>query len=462
MNTVDRAASARTPLSPAGKVKKKILAGSAWVFLGKFLGTFLGVAVNAVLARVLSKQELGGYFLAFSIVMIGSTVSQLGLNKTVVRLVAAGLATGQPGRARDAIRISFTLSTICSLLLGSVLALGPGQQLAESLFDSDKLAKAMPFVAGWLVCMTLQTMVGETFRGFKRFWAATLMGGLLVDLFSLAVFGLLWLQGTHPSLSNVIMIVLGMTALSALCGGVAILAKYPRLKGRGTADRREVLAISLPLLVVSLSSFFVGTGVDLWVISSVEPTSQAALYGAASRLVFFVATPFIIVSQVVPPIIAQLYEQGRKHDLENALRSVATLAAGPAGIVMLLFVAFGGTVMAVVFGNGYRQAGTVLAILSVARLYAVYTGSCGVALTMTGHQRVMMWITMLTAGISLAAELILVHPWGIVGVAIATCGAQIMQNTMQLIATRREIGIWTHAELSLKPFAELFRMRGRS
>src|SRR5262249_52116174 len=99
---------------------------------------------------------------------------------------------------------------------------------------------------------------------------------------------------------------LGLTAAAGLVGGALLMGRLSGMRGRGHHDPREVLGISLPLLVVSLSSFFVGTGVDLWVIASFEPTDQVALYGAAAKLMFLVATPFIIISQVVPPITAQL------------------------------------------------------------------------------------------------------------------------------------------------------------
>lgn len=443
--------------TPAARIKQKILKGSAWVLIGKLLSTVLGVVVNGFLARMMGRDAMGGYFVAFSIVMIGSTVSELGLNKTVVRLVAAGRARAKPGAVRDAVRLTFLIGMLCALLLGTALALGPGQRLALDLFNSPIVADAMPFVAGWMVAMVLQTLVAETFRGFKSFLAATLFGGLIVDLFSVCVFGLMWLNGSHPELSQVVLIMLGLTAAAGLVGGALLMGRLSGMRGRGHHDPREVLGISLPLLVVSLSSFFVGTGVDLWVIASFEPTDQVALYGAAAKLMFLVATPFIIISQVVPPIIAQLYEQRRLKELESALRSTATLAGLPAAAVLIFMMVFGSWLLELVYGKAfYAEASTVLVILGFARLFAVATGSCGVALTMTGHQKLMMWITMFSAAFSFGLELLLVRPFGIVGVATATLIAQVGQNSLQLYFTHREIGIWTQMEFSLRPVTELF------
>jgi len=105
----------------------------------------------------------------------------------------------------------------------------------------------------------------------------------------------------------------------------------------------------------------------------------------------------------------------------------------------------------------YRGAATVLAVLGIARLIDVSTGLCGVALSMTGHQRALMWVTIFSATISLTLELALVQPFGIVGVAVATCIAQAIQNGIQLVMARRRLGIWTQAEFSLRPFIDLVR-----
>jgi O-antigen/teichoic acid export membrane protein len=111
--------------------------------------------------------------------------------------------------------------------------------------------------------------------------------------------------------------------------------------------------------------------------------------------------------------------------------------------------------MTLVYGAGYAAGAEVLAILSVARLFAVATGSSGVAMTMTGHQKTMMYITLSTGVLSLGLELAMVKPFGIVGVAVATCIAQILQNLLQLFYTKKRLGIWTHVEFSFRPVLEL-------
>jgi O-antigen/teichoic acid export membrane protein len=133
------------------------------------------------------------------------------------------------------------------------------------------------------------------------------------------------------------------------------------------------------------------------------------------------------------------------------------VAVVPSALVFLLFVLAGGAIMGIVYGDYFTSGATVLAILSFARVYAVYTGSCGAALMMTGHQRTMMTLTVMTGFISLGAEVFAAPKWGMTGVATATACAQILQNTLQLAFTKIRLGIWTHARFTLGPVRAMLR-----
>ena len=76
---------------------------------------------------------------------------------------------------------------------------------------------------------------------------------------------------------------------------------------------------------------------------------------------------------------------------------------------------------------------------------------------MTGHQRTMFAITLVSGVSALTGEILLAPGYGITGVAIATSCAQIGQNLLQLGFARLQVGIWTHARFSLRPLVELIR-----
>ncbi|MEA1866831.1 MAG: oligosaccharide flippase family protein [Thermodesulfobacteriota bacterium] len=100
------------PISP---LNRRLLYGGAWAFAGKIITVISSLAVNFLLARLLTPEEMGAYFLTFSLVSVAAMIAQLGLSQTVVRLVAESIGTGQPGRAAADIRIVFRFGAIGSL-----------------------------------------------------------------------------------------------------------------------------------------------------------------------------------------------------------------------------------------------------------------------------------------------------------------------------------------------------------
>jgi O-antigen/teichoic acid export membrane protein len=449
------------PVSPATAIRDRLIRGSAWVLAGKVLASVLQLVVVAVLFKLLKKQ-LGVYFLSFQLAQFGATLSLLGLERAIVRLVAAARGTDQPQRARKAVRVAFTCGALGSLSVAAVLVIGFGNFLANHVYHNLALAHVLVFTAAWLIALAMQTLLAETFRGFQRFLAATIVDGLVAYAFSAVVFMTLWLLDKKPTIGEAILLSVGFTSLTALVAGWAMRRQVRSLHGRGSLAGREVFSLAWPLLVVNLASYMAGTGVDLFVVGAFRPIQDVAVYGAASRLVFFLATPFIIVSQVVPPIVAELHAQGRKAELQRSLRMVATLAGIPAAVILLAFLFFGRPIMGTLFDDTFRRGATVLAILSLARLVAVCTGSCGVVLMMTGHQREMMNLSIFAGVLSVCGELLLAPHFGIVGVATATATAQVIQNALMLAFARRRVGIWTHVEFSFRPVKELMAaLRGR-
>ena len=80
----------------------------------------------------------------------------------------------------------------------------------------------------------------------------------------------------------------------------------------------------------------------------------------------------------------------------------------------------------------------VLAVLSIARLYAVVTGNSGIALQMTGFQRTLLYLTFFSGACSLAAEIVFGRLYGLIGVACSTAAAQVLQNSLQLYYAQAE------------------------
>ena len=442
---------------PDRPIRRRVLRGSAWVLGGKGATIVLGLLINMLLARLLAPTQLGAYFTVYSLVVIGSTVAQLGLDRAVVRLVAGSLGSNEPGRARHAIRTVFLFGGLGSVAAGLVLVLGVGGWLATNVYHSHLVASLIPISAGWLVATALQSLLVETFRGFQRFDLATLLDALLVDVLAVSAFAALWFLHADVTIYQALLILTSATTLTVLIAAALLMGRVRTLRGDGRLERREVFSIAWPLMITSLGSFLVGTAVDVWVLGLFRPQADVALYASAARLILFVATPFLIIQSVAAPIVAEMVAQGRKRELAWTLRGLATLTGIPALIILLSFLAFGGSIMGLVYGPFYRQAAVILAVLSAGRLVAVWTGSCAVMLMMSGYQRTLMLITIAFASASILSGALFASRFGAVGLAVSTSTIIGIQNIFTLIVARRKTGIWTHAYASPRRFFDFLR-----
>ncbi|MBF0282131.1 MAG: flippase [Zetaproteobacteria bacterium] len=430
-------------------IKEKLLKGGAWAFSGKIITAFIGLSINALLARLLPPDELGAYFLTFSIVSLAAIFAQFGLTKSTVRLVAESMGTERQGRARAFITTSLRICTLTSFIIVCLLVFGAGEWIAKQLFESELISQVMGLAPAWVVIIVFQQLMAEVFRGFHDIRLAILFGGLVTGLIAMFLFFTLWLLQGYSNLSQIIQLML-IAGISSIIISSLLLWKKLSILPLQSDDKiniPEIISLSWPLWITSLT-FFVLIQVDLWIMGAFRPQEEVAVYGAVTRTVALVTMPLLIVNAVVPPLIAEMYAQGKTEQLEKAIRTVSTLAGFPSLIILVCFLIFGESLLGMIFGEYYQIGGLILTILSVGQLTNVWVGSCGQVLMLTGHQVIMMRITVFSGMFAAISAFFLVSKYGGVGVAIASSSGMILQNLLMLFFAKKSTGIWTHVSFS--------------
>ena len=459
-------------------LRRRLLSGSAWASGGRIGGAMLGIVTNGLLARLLSPQELGAYFLALSIVSLGAVLGSMGLPKTVVRLVAENMGLDRSGRTRRAIRTVLGLGVLGTL--GISLAYLLAGDLVGELFQpqySSLLVGVTGLMAGWIAIAVVQEITAETFRGFHDIRLATLLGGLatggksggvIMRILLLGILVLLWVRSAETSLATVLLVSIGSGSVSVV---LSIWLLYAKVSSLGSSERareeqdeeeepvsaKEVLEDAIPFLAIALTSFVL-LSADIWILGVLGSGTDVGVYGAASKLVTFVAMPLLIVNLVLPPIVAEMYAQGKMTQLERTLRTFSTLAGLPSLLVLAVFMLLGGPILGLVYSKPIYYSDTavlVLLILSAAKLIAVWSGSCGLVLQFTGHQTSMLRVSLLTSPLFFVVAILATQRYGSVGVACAAALTTTLQNVIMVLLAKRKTGMWTHVMFSLSPFRKV-------
>lgn len=377
----------------------------------------------------------------------------MGVDNSLQRFVAEALGRGQPHVACTIIRKGLTLTLISALLVAVVVYLWVGPWVNQHLFTSERLGNSISFVSFWLILLTFQNVFTAVFQGAQQIKKAVIVNGLLTSSVATVFIAYYLMVKGQALLSEVLPWIL-------IAGGCNILFALLALMNNKTISNKSVkknksvgyiglISHSWPLLVNAIMMFTLSQS-GLWVMGAFASDAEVAVYGAALRLVLLTSTTLTIVNTILPPLIVHLHRDNQKERLEKVLRSTATIAALPALVVLFSYIFFGGWILEAVFGEYYRTGAILLIIMSLGQAANVLVGSCGYVLIMTGHNHVIMFISIASAVIAFGASLLLVQHYGSVGVAVSYSVAMVIQQVAMLLFVRCMCGFWTHANYRIK------------
>ena len=442
---------------PLSGLHRRLISGSTWAILGKVVMAVTGLAINAVIARIVSPEEVGTYFLIVSAVTLATAIALLGQQIVVVRLIAEAMALGLPGKARATVGVVLRITAISTVVVCIVFGTGGGL-IAKHILASDTMAGVIWLAAGWIAVLVSMNLLAESFRGFHDYGFATLFSGVVSNvIITTLLFGVLFWY--HKSdLHTVLTISIVASVISIFFAGYNMRKKLAGLGETITVKAREVLGISLPLLLTGLA-IFVLTQADIWVIGIFGTQAQVATFGTAIRLGQLIYIPLLINNTVLPPFISELYSQGKVKELEKVIRAMSTIAAIPAVAVLVAFIFSADSILALVYGDYYRTASTPLVLISIGQLINVLSGSGMITLMMTGHQRSAMNISLVFGLCIIVGALLVIGPYGVSGVAAVTGSVVAVLACFTLFWTRYRTGMWTHVGLGSVP-AVIKKLRG--
>jgi len=438
-------------------IKQRLISGAIWSFAGRVVTACAGVTTYFFLARLLGPDEMGAYFLSLSFATAGAMVAGLGLNRSVVRLVAETYAEKEYDQTRSVVIRALSVGAIGATVWGVAIWCGLGGWIASAVFKSVLVNKVVGLVALWTAALTLQNLTAEAFRGFHDIASATIYGGLLTNLVTVGGLLGLWLAFSSLPLERAAFVAIAAIGLNVLIALVVLQKKVRALPtGRGAFSFRKLLRISWPLWVTNLLVFVLLQS-NLWILSFFRPDNEVALYGASARLVALVQMPLMVINAVVPSTIAEMHKKDNIRPLQDLLRRVATLAGWPALLVVLTFVGFGGFILKTVYGDFYAAGDRVLLFLSLGQLVNVWVGAAVVTLMMTGLEIFIMTLSVVTGAFNILMSVYAASRYGADGVAIVYCITIASHALLAFLLVRWRLGIWTHMSLSVSSIRQGFQ-----
>ena len=435
--SADRTEPAGTPGAEAGAVEAaamnaRQIRGSSLLLVGRVLGLAIDFIAQVVLVRYLTKDDYGAFALALSLVAIGTTISLLGLERTLGRFAPIYEEQGDHGLVWGTILTIF--ATVASLGLVVILVVHAFAG-AIGVVVADELALAVVLI---LIAMAplqaLDSLLVAMFATFGSPRSIFVRRYVVAPLLQLGVAVAVALSG-----AGVRELALGYVVVTALGIAVYLVVLVRLLRERGLLAGlrratlrlpiRAIFGFSLPLLTSDLV-FVLRGSITILLLGMFAGTAPVADFRAVLPLavqLLFVATSFRLI---FTPGASRLFARDRHVELNELYWQTAAWIAVLTFPVFVTGLALAEPVAVLLFGEPYRASGGILSILVIGYYLNGAVGFNSLTLRVFGRVRYMVAVDLLTAAIGLSLTLVLIARAGAMGAAVGTTLSFVLQNVL--------------------------------
>jgi O-antigen/teichoic acid export membrane protein len=411
-----------------------VLANTFFGLLTQATTSIFTAALTLYLARALGVNGYGTFALALSVAVIAVAVSDLGLSHSVARYAAE--RRGDPDALREVVAAGLRLNLVAVLVSGAML-----WALAGPI--ADGFGKP---ALGWPLRAIAISVIGQGMMllGLRVFAAAR-----RVDVSAVVVF----FESLSETSASVALVALGAGVSGAAfgraagyaVGGVATVLAIRRLLGGrlllrslpSGASSRELVRYAAPLIVTN-SAYTIYAVIDSILIGALLTTGAVGLFAAPLRLVTFVSYLGQAVTGAVAPRMARTpLREPDAAGLAASLRWLVMLQA----LLLAPIVVWAKPIVALLLGEGFHGSAEVLRgmalyifLIGVSPLITVSVNFLGLA-----AQRIP--IAVLSLGVNVVLDVLLLPAIGVMGAVIGTSTAYAIYVPAHFVICRRALGL---------------------
>ncbi len=410
----------------------KQIRGSSLLLLGRMIGLAVDFTAQVLIVRYLEKTEYGAFALALSVVAIGTTLSLLGLERTVGRFAPIYQEHGDLGRMWGSIVVVVT--TVITVGLAVVLGTYAFQGLIGGVVHNELALSILMLMIVLSPLQALDSLLLAMFATFGSARSIFFRRYVVAPLLQLSVVIVLIVTA-----SDVRMLALGYVLAAAVGMAVYSVVLLQLLRKQGLLEHlrrdtlrlptREIFSFSIPLLASDLV-FVLRSSLPIVFLEILRTTEEVAEFRAVVPLAIqnlFVATSFRFI---FTPGASRLFARGENKALNDLYWQTAVWIAILSFPLFALCLAYAEPVSVLLFGEPYRGAGIVLSILCIGYYVNGAMGFNSLLLRVFGRVRYMVTSDLATAAVSLTATVLLIRQFGAVGAAIGTAASLLLQNAL--------------------------------
>ncbi len=386
---------------------RAILVNTSWLFADRILRMGAGLFVGVWVARYLGVQQYGIFNYAYAFVSLLAPIANLGLDNVVIRYTA-----NNPSNKDELLGTTFWLLLFAAI--GTlVLAVG-----SISLFRQNEILVIS------LVSIFATTWIFQAFDTIDLWFRAQVLSKYTVVAKNIAFVIVTLLKIFLIKIQASLVTFAWATLAEFVLGAIGLVIAY-RINGYSLQSWRwnsklakGLLKESWPLIFSSLA-ILIYMKIDLIMLGQMVGDKAVGIYSAATRISevwYFI--PMAIASSVCPSIYRakEINEELYYQRIGQFLRLVVMMAL----VIALPMTFLSETIITTLFGNGYIEAGKILAIHIWASLFVFMGVATSPWFIAEGLNHLSMYRTIIGAISNILLNLFLIPTYEGFGAAIAT------------------------------------------
>lgn len=375
------------------------------------------LALYVAAAKLLGVAGSGLLFIAMTWGHLAATLSRLGIERALMRLVPSEIAVGQGLSARRQILRGVAIVACVSVALGIATCIA-APYAADILFHDP--GAAAPLAASGLVipAMAIAFTLTAVLAGLERTVASQ---GLQNIFWPIGMLLSLALGAREPA--HVILALAGTMILATIVGALWILLDRDKLARNeplpeGVAELPSLGTTAAPLYVVELVQVTIAS-LPALLLGVFADAASVSVFSVAQRASMLVHVVLLSLGLVASPRFAALHRTADNEGLSRLNRQMQ-LAGTVMGGGVCLVLAVGGGLLLSLIGPSFSDGAYLLAIMAAGQFVSALYATQDLLLAMTGNGAALRILNLMQLGIMLVLSIPLISLLGATGAALVT------------------------------------------
>ncbi|MDB2321892.1 MATE family efflux transporter [Flavobacteriaceae bacterium] len=409
-------------------LKNFLIKNSLKVLLLRASGILLMFLLSLFLTNSFSAEIVGQYDFVRSFLMILSGASLLGTNQAIIYY--SGILTSKKsfGSIKSIyFKMNFLILVACAILYTPLLVID--KEIINQIFNKQGAYELVSLSLQGLVFYSITMLNIDTIRALKH----TLISEGFRNIFRYTPFFIfsiiLYIIDSPEDL--VLWFIYSFVVIFVISTAVVYFFLFNKNFPKSAAHNFssiKILRVSYPM-ALSAISYFLMQSTDVLFISAYDTFESVAYYSIAVKLATVTALALISINIVIAPKIASIYNDKNFSQLKLILKKATRINVVISLPIIILLLFFSEHVLST-FGSNYILAKNALWILLIAQFFNSITGPSALYLNMTGRQKKLNVILVISLLINVVLNIILVPDFGMLGAAISTTTSFVISKIL--------------------------------